>query len=130
MKIAAAVKLSDEDAAFLYPDLPIGAVIDRILSLGPQVVAVTEGGTGAVIASAGGCVRVPAPTVNVADTVGAGDTFMASLVASLAGFEDWTLRAAELEVVLRRCVAAAAVTVSRAGADLPWREELVDSGTA
>lgn len=130
MKIASAVKLSDEDAAFLYPDLPVGPVLDRILSLGPQVVAVTEGGAGAVIASVDHRVRVPAPTVSVADTVGAGDTFMASLVASLADFEDWTLTAAELEAVLRRCVAAAAVTVSRAGADLPWREEIVGSGIA
>jgi fructokinase len=124
-KIASVVKLSDEDAAHLYPGLSVDAVVDRLLTLEPRIVAVTEGGAGAVIASADGRVRVAAPKVTVVDTVGAGDTFMASLVASLPALPDGLLRAAELEPVLRRCVAAAAVTVSRAGADLPWRDEVV-----
>jgi len=123
-KIASAVKLSDEDAAHVYPGLPIDAVIERLMSLGPQIIAVTEGGEGAVIASSNGRVRVPGAKVEVVDTVGAGDTFMASLVASLAELEDWNAPAEDLEPLLRRCVNAAAVTVSRRGADLPWREEL------
>lgn len=123
-KIASAVKLSDEDAAHVYPGLPIDAVIERLMSLGPQIIAVTEGGEGAVIASSNGRVRVPGAKVEVVDTVGAGDTFMASLVASLAELEDWNAPAEDLEPLLRRCVKAAAVTVSRRGADLPWREEL------
>lgn len=123
-KIASAVKLSDEDAAHLYPGLATDAVVDRLLSLGPQIVAVTEGGAGALIAGADGRVRVAAPAVDVVDTVGAGDTFMATLVASLTALDDWTLNDAELETLLIRCVDAAAVTVGRKGADLPWRAEL------
>ncbi len=124
MKVASAVKLSDEDAAYLYPDHPLDAVIDQVLSLGPQIVAVTEGGAGAVIAVPERRVRVTAPVVRVVDTVGAGDTFMACLVASLAGLDDWTFTGRALDGLLARCVQAAAITVTRPGADLPWREEL------
>lgn len=126
MTAASAVKLSDEDAAYLYPDQPLDAVLDRILSLGAQIVAVTQGGAGAVIAGPEGRVRMPAPRVRVVDTVGAGDTFMACLVASLATVDDWRLSTGMLEGLLARCARAAAVTVGRPGADLPWREDLVD----
>ncbi len=95
---------------------------------------VTFGGEGAVAVCSGGEVRVAAPRVEVVDTVGAGDTFMGALIDGLwerdllGGDRREALRAIDLvslTEVLERCVAAAAITVSRAGANPPRRAELV-----
>lgn len=117
------VKLSIEDAEWLYPDAGVDDVLDHFLSLGASVVAVTLGGDGAVIASPGARVPVAHPVARVADTVGAGDTFMAAMTAAVAegllGGDADSLRAAGA-----RAAAAAAITVSRSGADLPTRAEV------
>lgn len=119
----AIVKLSDEDAAWLYPAAAIDEVIARLLAVGAVTVAVTLGGEGAIIASADARVRVSARTVHPVDTVGAGDTFMATLVSALANGR--VGRSAEsLAAVGEEAVTAAAITVSRRGADLPTRAEL------
>lgn len=117
------VKLSDEDAAWLYPDSGIAEVVSRFLELGVHVVAVTCGGRGAMVASSEGLVEVPAIPVREVDTVGAGDTFMAAMVASLAMGELGADKASLLAVG-RRATASAAITVGRRGADLPTRAEL------
>ncbi len=121
--IVTALKMSDEDAAWLYPDLGQDAVIDAVLSLGPKLVAVTRGGEGAVMATQDHLVEIPAPAVNVVDTVGAGDTFMAALIRSLleAGLPE---DRGALRDFGQDAVRAAAITVSRAGADLPWATEM------
>lgn len=117
------VKLSVEDAAWLYPGASVRSVVDRFLSLGSRLVAVTLGGDGAVIASTEAWVQVTHPVARVKDTVGAGDTFMAAMAAELAqGFQG--TNAEELSVAGEFAVAAAAITVSRAGADLPTRVEV------
>lgn len=123
---ARVVKLSDEDAAFLYPDLDIAAVIAAILTLGPAIVAVTRGGSGATLATHEGVVEVTAPRVEVVDTIGAGDTFMASLLVEPLLRAGSTPRAAQLTEIGTRAAEAAAITVSRVGADLPWAHELDD----
>ena len=116
---AAVVKLSDEDMAWL------GMTPADVLRLGPHALLLTEGAKGAVAITARGEVRVPARPVEVVDTVGAGDTFNAGVLASLtetggiAEATDERLRAA-----LDLGVAAAAVTVSRAGANPPRRAEI------
>jgi len=126
--IAAAdiVKLSDEDAIWLYGSADPGA----ILAKGARVVLVTEGARGASAHTARGTVSVAAPKITVADTVGAGDTFNAGFLAALdrggllsksavAGLTD-----AQLTDCLSLGVRAAAVTCSRPGADPPWAHEL------
>lgn len=118
------VKLSDEDAAYLYPGLSVAEVTDEILALGPELVAVTLGGEGAVLATARDRATVPAPRVDVVDTIGAGDTFMASLLAEPVIRARVPLTRQDLAAIGARAVAAAAITVSRAGADLPWSHEL------
>lgn len=118
------VKLSDEDADFLFPGHDPSAVIDAILRLGPRLVAVTRGASGAILATGSDRVELAAPRVEVVDTIGAGDTFMASLVAEPAVRTGAPVSADDLAAIGLRAVAAAAVTVSRAGADLPWAEEL------
>jgi fructokinase len=87
------------------------------------VVVVTHGGSGAVAFSRQAVAEVPARRSTVVDTVGAGDSFMAALLAVVA-----EQGLATTDEPLRRQVAAAheaaAVTVSRRGADPPRRDEL------
>lgn len=123
-RMSTVVKLSDEDAAWLYPGLSADAVIDRLLSLGPQVVAMTLGDRGAMIANAGDRVSVRARDVAPVDTIGAGDTFMASLIHAVLDGGSAGLDRARLRRICQDAVDAAAVTVSRSGADLPWASEL------
>lgn len=124
------VKLSDEDLAWFGESGDTEAIVARWLALGPRLILLTRGGDGATGYTARHRVTVPAKRVTVADTVGAGDTFNAGVLAGLhekglltktaiAGLAEDEIRAA-LDLGIR----AAAVTVSRAGANPPWRREL------
>jgi fructokinase len=125
------VKLSDEDLHWLFGPGEIAALVSAVLAKGPKLVCITEGAEGVTGYTATGAVRVAARRVEVVDTVGAGDTFNAGLLAGLsdagllsrdalaAGLPEDGLRAA-LDLGVR----AAAVTVSRAGANPPRRAEL------
>lgn len=128
------VKVSDEDVAWLAPGEELTAVLRGWLALGPALVVVTRGGEGALaLTAAGGEVSVPAPRVTVADTVGAGDSFMAGIIDGLAragllgadrreqlrGVDESTVRD-----VLAHAARIAAVTVSRHGANPPTTAEL------
>lgn len=117
------MKMSDEDAEWLYPGVPEAWVIDRLLSLGPALVALTFGAAGAALATSEHHVRVPAKSVDAVDTIGAGDTFMASLIDSILT-NGLPATREEIEALGADAVTAAAITVSRAGADLPWAWEL------
>ncbi|MBP2436727.1 carbohydrate kinase family protein [Microbacterium amylolyticum] len=123
--LATVVKMSDEDAAWLFPGSTPDEVIDRTLAMGPRVVAVTLGGDGAILASAADRVRIAPVAVAVADTIGAGDTFMTSLINSVLETGSSALSRTDLERIGTAAARAAAITVSRAGADLPWARELV-----
>jgi fructokinase len=129
-RLADVVKLSDDDAVWIYPDVPVAAVPELILGFGPRLVALTRGADGAIARSRLAAVDVPAMPVIVADTVGAGDSFGAALVAALVD-ERALGPAAERELdeeVLRRAVtyavAASAVTCTRRGAVPPSRSEI------
>ncbi|TIC82012.1 carbohydrate kinase [Nocardioides sp. GY 10127] len=127
--LADLVKLSDEDLDGLWPGLGLDGGAAHLLSLGPAAVVVTRGAEGAAWFDAQGRVDVPGRTVTVADTIGAGDTFSAALVDGLAtlgrlgGRLDGLTRE-DVEGLLAHAAAAAAVTVSRPGADPPTRAEL------
>ena len=122
------LKLSDVDADWLYPDLSEDAQITRLLDLGPSLVAMTRGGDGAILATASARVTAAAAQVDVTDTIGAGDTFMVSLIHDLhaqeAALSD--LSTAELMNLGEHAAALAAITVSREGADLPWAADLTN----
>lgn len=122
--LSTVVKMSDEDAAWLYPGIEVAEVIDRVLSLGPRLAAVTLGAAGAELASAHARVHVDGVRVQAVDTIGAGDTFMAALIDFVAKQGSGDLDARALERAGTAAVQAAAITVSRAGADLPWASEL------
>ncbi|QWF21495.1 carbohydrate kinase [Nocardioides sp. LMS-CY] len=118
------VKASDEDLATLYPALDVDAAARHLLALGPTAVVVTRGGEGATWVDATRAVEVASLPVEVADTIGAGDTFGAALVDALWGRPLDGLSTSEVEEVLAHAARAAAVTVSRPGADPPYRSEL------
>lgn len=130
---ACLVKLSEEDAGVLHPGADPGDIARSLLGSGrTELVVLTRGADGATAyVSSGPEVHVATPRVQVADTVGAGDTFMAALLAIL--FDDGALGAygaavpddeAGLARLLGGAVAAAAVTCSRPGAEPPLRSEL------
>ena len=125
------VKLSDEDLHWLQGSGSIAELARSILETGPQVVLITRGADGATAYRAsGGEVSVAATRVEVADTVGAGDTFNAGVLASLDKADLLTkdavkdLSDAALTDALTLGVRSAAITVSRAGANPPWADEL------
>lgn len=125
------VKVSAADLEWLFPREPAEAVARRWLAAGPALVAVTSGADGAfAITPDGQRVDCPGRRVAVADTVGAGDTFHAGLLASLHGAgllqRDHLPAAAASDVTaaLELGARAAAITCTRPGADPPRRDEL------
>ena len=128
------IKVSDEDLAWYAPGQPVDEVAAQWVSRGPALVVVTLGGSGALAVTAERVrVDVSAPKVEVADTVGAGDSFMGGLIDGLwsAGLLGADRRAAlraidaqALTSVLERCARIAAITVSRPGANPPTVAEL------
>ena len=134
VELADVVKVSDEDLTWLYPTRDPLESGRLWTTAGPALVVITKGAAGATgLTAAGAQVEVAAPRTEVADTVGAGDAFMSGLIDGLwsAGLLGAPLRQAlrdadsrDLRTVLRRCTLAAAVTVSRHGADPPTAAEL------
>ena len=131
--LADLVKCSDEDLAALYPDQGVSDAARALLELGPAAVVVTRGRFGAVWLDGHGSVEITSRAVDVADTIGAGDTFGAALIDALWSHgrlggdgraEPGALGRTELTSVLQHAERAASITVSRPGADPPYRHEL------
>ncbi len=125
------VKVSDEDLAALRPEVDPLDLARRWARSGPAAVVVTRGRDGAAAVRPDGReLVVPGESVEVVDTVGAGDAFTSGLLAWLDDHDALTRRGletlsdAELEAALRRAVRVSAVTCTRAGADPPRRDEL------
>jgi fructokinase len=127
------VKASDEDLSWLYPDRTPDETLAAWLELGPAIVALTRGASGPVILSGKGRVEMAAEPISVADTVGAGDSFMAGLISGLAQLEALgaggrqrlqTLTLDQLHALAAYANRAAAITCSRQGANPPRAAEL------
>ena len=124
------VKLSDEDLHWLMGNGDRKTLARRIIATGPKIVFITEGANGAHAITAARALWEPVQPVTVADTVGAGDTFNAGVLASLyaAGVLNKSdlaeLPDATLQAALTLGNRAAAITVSRPGANPPWLREL------
>ncbi|OBH49385.1 carbohydrate kinase family protein [Mycobacterium mantenii] len=127
------VKVSEEDLHWIDPTRPPDQIAQTWLRLGPAVVAVTMADRGAVAFCAAGIARVPTRAQRVVDTVGAGDSFMAGLIDALWGAgslgadrrtELHGIDVDALTTALQAASLSAALTVGRAGADLPDRAAL------
>ncbi|TWD52350.1 carbohydrate kinase [Pseudomonas sp. SJZ131] len=131
VELADLIKVSDEDLSLLYPEQDPQRVIESWLTHRCQLVFLTRGGEGAsVFSRAHGSWSVPACSVTIADTVGAGDTFQAALITwlteqqldSVDGVQRLTRE--QIDAMLKFAVQAAALTCSKTGPDLPYRHQL------
>ena len=124
------VKLSDEDLRWLKGAGDLTTLARKIIASGPKIVFLTEGAKGARAVTATQDRFVAAQKVVFVDGVGAGDTFNAGALAALrrdgvltkAGLTD--ISDAALDAALSLGTRAAGVTVSRAGANPPWADEM------
>ncbi len=123
-------KGSDEDLSWIWPDRSPEASAEAVLAAGVPVVILTKGGEGLSILTPHGSSDAPTPEVEVVDTVGAGDTIVGAVLTSLAEMAVTTpsqlmdVSAEAWNTIAQRSVDAAGVTVSRAGANPPYRHEL------
>lgn len=124
VSISSSVKVSDEDIRWLYPLFEIEQVVNNWLTKGPSLIVVTYGDKGLAGYRVGEKVSVDAVKVVVADTVGAGDTVGAILVEAIVKDGLDTLSGVKLEMMLKRAAKAAAITVSRSGANPPTLKEI------
>ena len=130
--LADVVRASDSDLEWLYPQRSVEETAAAWLELGPAMVVATYGSRGPGVLSPGYGAR-RGPLVDVADTVGAGDSFISAMISALADRELLgsgqreklhKLDTGTLEEILDYAARAAAITVSRAGANPPFREEI------
>ncbi|QHF45210.1 carbohydrate kinase [Pseudomonas sp. S35] len=131
VKHADLIKVSDEDLHLLYPDQAPESVLQGWLQHRCQLVFLTRGGDGAsVFSRQHGTWSQPAINIVMADTVGAGDTFQAALIAwltehqldSVDGLQ--RLSRAQIDAMLGFAIRAAALTCTKTGPDLPYRQQL------
>lgn len=128
--LARVVKLSDEDAEVLFPATTdvLGALVEEPAT---ALAVMTFGGRSVRLRSAEAEVEVTPPTVDVVDTIGAGDSFMSALLSALVvgGMVDRTgFEESELAALGAFAARAAAITCTRRGADPPSYAELADGG--
>ena len=136
VSLSSVVKASDEDLQWLYPERSLEDTARAWLDLGAELMVITRGEDGPIAYSKKypEGISQPAYRVEVADTVGAGDSLMAALIAGLldrgiAGPEARAkvaaLAAEDIADLMHFSATAAGITVSCAGANPPTREELV-----
>ncbi|GAA1390204.1 carbohydrate kinase [Luteococcus peritonei] len=133
------VKVSDEDLEWLFPGTPVEDIMRRWSTMGPALVVVTRGPWGAYarLANNRDMLVIDQMSVKLADTVGAGDSFMGGLLsglldAGLLGSREAAGHLAvagwnEVQPALHRAVITSGLTVSRAGAHAPTREEIAEA---
>ncbi|MCX6403590.1 MAG: carbohydrate kinase [Actinobacteria bacterium] len=127
VKLVDLVKVSDEDLGWIRPEIPAYELARLWSTAGPKLVIMTCGGEGAVAFSEGiEICTVPAVTVDVLDTLGAGDTFMGWLLYQIANEHNCRIpvdhnSAASL---LSTAAKAAAITCSRNGCNPPFNSEI------
>lgn len=131
-RVADVVKISAEDLRWVLPERTVEEAATELLGYGPGMVVITRGGAGALAVRTGGeRTTVPQFTVQVVDTVGAGDSFSGGLLAALAERNVINRNALaamsqdDLRESMRFASATAAITCSRAGANPPNRAEVV-----
>lgn len=134
LKFGDILKVSDEDLNFLYPEKTWSEVVDTYFAQTDlSFIAVTLGSEGAAIVTRNATVQLPAPKVTVVDTVGAGDTFSAGLIATLDSLGRLSksdlsqLDESTLIAILKFAIAAAALNCTKAGAAAPTEDEVLEA---
>ena len=122
--ISDVIKMSEDDLAWLYPEMDFRSAAESFISEKTQLVVITKGSEGIDGFTQDGEVSVPGVKIDVVDTVGAGDTVGAILVESIVKYGLAQLVGKTLERTLNRAAHAAAITCSRAGANPPTQSEL------
>ena len=125
-------KVSDEDMAWIWPGKTQSSVVEELHGLGVGAVIVTAGEDGATMYSPNTMVAVPSCPVDVVDTVGAGDTFVASVLVSLwsrnisrrKGLE--SLDSGDWATILGEAAGASAFVCGQVGANPPSQAQLKD----
>ena len=127
------VKASDEDLQWLYPERTAEESLRAWCRLGPGIVVLTRGAQGPVVLSRSGQIDMPAEPIRLADTVGAGDSFMAALISGLAQLNAlgaaarqqlYGITRDQLQALVSYANRAAGITCSRTGANPPWLHDL------
>lgn len=125
------IKMSDVDFAYLFGDEPYHERANALLGQGTRLVVITRGNNGAIAWHAGaGQIEIAAPEIEVADTIGAGDSFQAALLFALhkqgriARERLKDIGADELRRALSFAATCAGLTCTRPGADPPWSHEI------
>jgi len=124
VSLSSVVKLSIDDLNWLYPGKSVDDVAKEFIGMGVKIVVVTLGDAGIVAITKDEKVAVEAVKTKVVDTVGAGDTVGAILVEAIIKYGLEKLTGQLLTDTLNRAAAAAAITISRAGANPPTQAEL------
>lgn len=124
------IKVSDEDLGLIFPGATASEIAGRWLASGASLVVVTRGESGAETFTKDSSFSIAGNRIELADTVGAGDTFQAAMIAGLSGLGVWSRQALDrlpedsLKALIGYAVQAAGITCSRRGADLPHLHEL------
>jgi fructokinase len=123
------LRLSDDDLLFLAPGRPVADLCDRWHAAGARLIVVTKGAAGALVSLDGERAEVPAPRVEVVDTVGAGDAFTAGLLHRLdrRGLLGGRLSGLGMDAAVEAAAfgaRVAALTCSVAGANPPWAAQI------
>ncbi|WP_261618828.1 carbohydrate kinase [Pseudarthrobacter equi] len=123
-RIVDIIKLSDEDAAWLYPYRSEDFIADALHEQGVKLVIVTRGKHGAMLSTSAHYCLVPATSETVVDTIGAGDSYMAAILQGVYELGHLPNTMQELESIGKIAARAAGITVSRAGSQPPTLKEL------
>lgn len=124
------VKMSEEDVAWLYPGAGPESVAESLTAAGVELAIVTLGADGCILRTPTLALRLPAYPTSVVDTVGAGDSFTSALLFEIVRLDlvdivrEGGLTRQQATGLARRAMAAAAITVSRQGAQPPTLDEL------
>ena len=125
------IKMSDVDFAYLFGEEQYQQSANALLGQGTSLVVITRGNNGAIAWHAGaGQIEVQAPKVEIADTIGAGDSFQAALLFALhkqgriSRQQLKDIGADELRRALSFAAKCAGMTCTRPGADPPWSHEV------
>lgn len=127
LRRADVVKVSDEDLAYLYPDLAPLDAARSVLAAGPKAVLLTAGGGAVHVLTESGETEIAVPKVDVVDTIGAGDSFGGGFLSWWQASGRPAADLASLDALVpavEAAIAVAGIVVTRRGANPPWRHEL------